>query len=171
MQVVLVMFRPDGQRRSFPVNRDVTVIGRREDCDFRIPLSDVSRKHCRLVKDKENGTVRAEDLGSSNGTFINGKKVKDATIGAGDTLSVGPVNFVLQIDGAPADEELKVVAPGVGDEIELPEGSDSHVALNAGGGELDDEIANILNAEVEGSGNVAISDAVMDLGSDDSSAG
>ena len=48
MGLVMVMFRADQQRRSFSVTRDMTVIGRREDCDLRIPLSDVSRKHCRL---------------------------------------------------------------------------------------------------------------------------
>ena len=46
MGVVMVMFRADGQRRSFSITRDMTVVGRREDCDLRIPLSDVSRKHC-----------------------------------------------------------------------------------------------------------------------------
>ena len=40
MQVVLVMFRAEGERRSFSVARDVTVIGRREDCDLRIPVSE-----------------------------------------------------------------------------------------------------------------------------------
>ena len=68
MQVVMVMFRGDGQRRSFSVTRDMTVIGRREDCDLRIPLGDVSRKHCRIIKDASG--IRVEDLGSSNGTFI-----------------------------------------------------------------------------------------------------
>ena len=73
MQVVLVMFRAEGERRSFSVTREVTVIGRREDCDLRIPVSEVSRKHCRIVM--EEGAVRAEDLGSSNGTFHNGKRI------------------------------------------------------------------------------------------------
>lgn len=50
MQVVLVMFRADDQRRSFALPRQITVIGRREDCDLRIPLGDVSRKHCRLIQ-------------------------------------------------------------------------------------------------------------------------
>src|SRR5262245_14722719 len=61
MQVVLVMFRPEGDRRSFSITRDVTVIGRREDCDFRIPLGEISRKHCRLLKDGDS--LRVEDLG------------------------------------------------------------------------------------------------------------
>ena len=67
MQVVLVMFRNDGERRSFSVVRDITVLGRREDCDLRIPLGDISRKHCRIIRSQDS--VRVEDLGSSNGTL------------------------------------------------------------------------------------------------------
>jgi hypothetical protein len=116
------MFRSDGERRSFSIMRDMTVIGRREDCDLRIPLSDVSRKHCRLVRDGE--TLRLEDLGSSNGTYCNGERVQEAVLAPGDTLQVGPVQFVLQIDGQPADDEL---APSEGAAVaESPyEASDS----------------------------------------------
>ena len=110
MQVVLVMFRPDGQRRSFSVVRDMTVIGRREDCDLRIPLGDVSRKHCRLIKDGE--ALRVEDLGSSNGTYRNGNRVQQSDLTAGDTLQVGPVVFVLQVDGSPEDDALQPVIAG-----------------------------------------------------------
>ncbi len=81
MQVVLVMFRADGERRSFSIVRDMTVVGRREDCDLRIPLGEVSRKHCRLIRDGD--AIRLEDLGSSNGTFHNGQRVREATLGAG----------------------------------------------------------------------------------------
>src|SRR4051812_6898204 len=104
MGVVMVMFRADGQRRSFSVTRDMTVIGRREDCDLRIPLSDVSRKHCRMILDGE--TIKVEDLGSSNGTYRNGERVQQTELTAGDTLQIGPVVFVLQVDGFPADEDL-----------------------------------------------------------------
>ena len=107
MGVVMVMFRPDGQRRSFSVTRDMTVIGRREDCDLRIPLGDVSRKHCRLILDGD--TIKVEDLGSSNGTYRNGERVQQTEITAGDTLQIGPVVFVLQVDGFPADEDLTPV--------------------------------------------------------------
>jgi pSer/pThr/pTyr-binding forkhead associated (FHA) protein len=104
MQVVLAMFRPDGERRSFSIVRDLTVVGRREDCDLRIPLGDVSRKHCRLIKDDDS--LRVEDLGSSNGTYRNGQRVQEAVLAAGDRVKVGPVTFVVQIDGVPADEEM-----------------------------------------------------------------
>jgi len=107
MQVVLVMFRADGERRSFSIHRDITVIGRREDCDFRIPLGEVSRKHCRLIKNGE--AIKVEDLGSSNGTYCNGMRVQEADLNPGDTLQVGPAVFVVQIDGAPADDAMAPV--------------------------------------------------------------
>jgi len=107
MGVVMVMFRADGQRRNFSISRDVTVIGRREDCDLRIPLGDVSRKHCRLIVDGE--IIRVEDLGSSNGTYRNGERVQQTDLSAGDTLQVGPVVFVVQMNGFPADDDLQPV--------------------------------------------------------------
>jgi len=108
MQAVLVMFRADGERRSFSVTRDMTVVGRREDCDLRIPLGEVSRKHCRFVRDGD--MLRVEDLGSSNGTYVNGQRVQEATLTPGDSVQVGPVVFVLQVDGEPADEELTPIS-------------------------------------------------------------
>jgi pSer/pThr/pTyr-binding forkhead associated (FHA) protein len=105
MQVVLVMFRADGERRSFPVSREMTIIGRREDCDLRIPLGDVSRKHCRMIREADS--LRMEDLGSSNGTYVNGQRIQEAILQPGDTVRVGPVLFVLQVDGVPADDELQ----------------------------------------------------------------
>ena len=113
MQAVLVMFRTDGERRSFSITRDMTVVGRREDCDLRIPLGDISRKHCRFVRDGD--TLRIEDLGSSNGTYHNGARVdKEALLQPGDSIQVGPVVFVLQVDGHPADEDLHPMAADAG---------------------------------------------------------
>lgn len=104
MQVVLVMLKSDGQRRSFPLNREMTVVGRGEDCDFRVPVGDVSRKHCRLVK--EEAGLRIEDLGSSNGTFRNGERIQEAFLEPGDYLQIGPAQFIVQIDGSPAEEDI-----------------------------------------------------------------
>jgi pSer/pThr/pTyr-binding forkhead associated (FHA) protein len=134
MQVVLIMFRADGERRSFSVTRDITVIGRREDCDLRIPLLDVSRKHCRFIK--ENDTLRIEDLGSSNGTYLNGQRVQEAEVNPGDTVQLGPVVFIVQIDGVPADEQLQPAATGTGaagpssvDTLSGPAGQDASQTL------------------------------------------
>ncbi len=140
MQAVLVMFRNDGERRSFSITREMTVIGRRQDCDLMIPLGEISRKHCRLIRDEDS--LRLEDLGSSNGTFHNGKRVQEATLAAGDTVQVGPVSFVVQIDGVPADDEIKphtsAAAAGDDDELEsLPEDEMERTPAT----ELDDEIS------------------------------
>ena len=105
MQAVLVMFRNDGERRSFSITREMTVIGRRQDCDLMIPLGEISRKHCRIIRDGDS--LRLEDLGSSNGTFHNGRRVQESVMAAGDTIQVGPVSFVVQIDGVPADDEIQ----------------------------------------------------------------
>jgi len=104
MQVVLVMFRGESDRRSFSLAKEVTVIGRREDCDLRIPLGEVSRKHCRLVKDAQE--LRVEDLGSSNGTYLNGNRVQESAVAPSDVLRIGSVSFVVQIDGVPAEEDM-----------------------------------------------------------------
>ena len=150
MQVVLVMFRPEGDRRSFSITRHTTVVGRREDCDFRIPLGEISRKHCRLTKDDD--ALRIEDLGSSNGTYHNGERVQEATLGPGDTLQIGSVVFVVQIDGVPADDELQPVtaptatgreahsvetAPMNGDEMPTSPGEREHAEATTGDGEFD----------------------------------
>ena len=132
MQVVLVMFRAEGERRSFSIVRDVTVIGRREDCDLRIPVGDVSRKHCRLIK--EGDSLRLEDLGSSNGTFHNGQRVQGTIpLEPGDNVQVGPVVFVVQIDGVPPDDTMDPftaraahqledsLAPATGAQVSAPE--------------------------------------------------
>lgn len=99
MKVVLVMFK-DGERREFPVASQKTIVGRRQDCGLRIPTQDVSRQHCELLLSSDGLTAR--DLGSSNGTYVNDTRVAEAKLKAGDRLAIGPVVFVVQIDGKPA---------------------------------------------------------------------
>ena len=55
MDVKLIMFRADGSRRSFNINPGATSIGRKTDCDIRIPLVEVSRRHAEIVFEDENG--------------------------------------------------------------------------------------------------------------------
>ncbi|MDB5172529.1 MAG: domain containing protein [Phycisphaerales bacterium] len=137
MQAVLVMFRSDGERRSFSITRDMTVVGRREDCDLRIPLGEISRKHCRLVRDGES--LRLEDLGSSNGTYLNGQRVQEAALNAGDSVQVGPVVFVLQIDGYPGDDDLQPVTADADEQAAaIPAGGDNGPLTPTAQSEVDD---------------------------------
>ena len=125
MQAALVIFRSDEDRRTFALAKEVTVVGRREDCDLRIPLHDVSRKHCRFVmRDDE---LRVEDLGSANGTHHNGQRVQEAVLAPGDTVRIGPVTFTVQIDGQPPDDQIyppaeavAPAAPASDKQVEIP---------------------------------------------------
>ena len=101
MQTVLILFKNDGERRDFPLAGEMTTIGRDRSCALRIPKAEVSRQHCVLQHTGGNAEVR--DTGSTNGTFVNGVRVDRAAIEAGDELTIGPVTFVIQIDGEPAD--------------------------------------------------------------------
>jgi len=109
MNAILVMFRPDGQRRDFPVTKSSTLIGRGEECSMRVPLSQVSRKHCELIQN--NGSLKLKDLGSSNGTYVNGKRVLEKKLKPGDRVQVGSVVFTVQIDGEPGQIEPLLSAP------------------------------------------------------------
>ena len=100
MKVVLIRFKGE-ERREFALQDGVTSLGRRPEADLRIAARDVSRRHCQIVISDDGVLVR--DLGSSNGTFVNDKRVAETALSAGDRLSVGPIAFVVQIDGKPAD--------------------------------------------------------------------
>lgn len=100
MDVRLVIFKSDGSSREIPVSPGRYVIGRKPNAGLRIPLPSVSRDHCELVHDGRTLSVR--DLGSSNGTFKNQERIKQATLGAGDRLGVGAVVLTIQIDGKPS---------------------------------------------------------------------
>ena len=99
MDVELVLFKKDGSQKSFSLPDSTTVIGRRHDCDLCIPLKNISRRHCQLNQNKE--TINIRDLGSRSGTFLNGKRIDEAGIKAGDYIRIGPLTFGLQIDGQP----------------------------------------------------------------------
>ena len=101
MDVNLVLFKKDGSQKTYPMPSSITVIGRRDDCDLRIPLADVSRRHCELGMNKESLKIR--DLDSRNGTFLNGKRIDEATVHAGDYITIGPLMFLLQINGEPEE--------------------------------------------------------------------
>ncbi len=148
MQVNLVYFRRDGERRDFQLDKSVCVLGRRQDCDLQIPLMGISRKHCQLSV--QDGKVFVKDLGSSNGTFVNGKRVDNQELSPGDRLQVGLVVFVVQVDGKPAQisppmHAANVVRAGGGEndvDVELePDDEDAFAQLVMGDDEDDDEPA------------------------------
>ncbi len=69
-------------------------LGRAPRADFVVDAALVSRVHCRFTLDERN-QLELEDLGSTNGTFVNGKKVAKAMLADGDKLAIGRVMFVV----------------------------------------------------------------------------
>ncbi len=100
MVAKLVVAKGKTSVKEIPLAGEQTIIGRRNDCNLRIPSTMVSRQHCSLTLQGERLLVK--DLGSSNGTFVNGAKIKQKLLKSGDTLGVGPVIFIVQLGGVPA---------------------------------------------------------------------
>ena len=79
--------------KAYPLDKDFTLVGRQETCDLRIDHKSVSKQHCVLVKRGVKLWVR--DLGSTNGSHVNGKRVRRAEINIKDVLGIAGFNFRL----------------------------------------------------------------------------
>src|SRR6478735_5259958 len=88
------------------------VIGRSSELDMVLVEEMVSRKHARIAL--SDGTISIEDMGSTNGTFVNGEKVQQGTLREGDRVLIG--TNILKVVAAPQDAEaranLKAMAVG-----------------------------------------------------------
>jgi pSer/pThr/pTyr-binding forkhead associated (FHA) protein len=73
------------------VVKDVTVVGRKEDCDVRLEHKSVSKMHCVIVK--TDGLLLLRDLGSTNGTRVNGTRVRRAALLPNDQLAIAHFKF------------------------------------------------------------------------------
>lgn len=67
-------------------------VGRAPRADFIVDAPLVSRLHCRLTP-QDDSDLQVEDLGSTNGTWVNGRKIKRAGLASGDKLKIGRVVF------------------------------------------------------------------------------
>lgn len=76
-------------------------MGRAPGADFVVDAALVSRLHCRLTLD-DRDRLDVEDLGSTNGTWVNGRKVERAPLMSGDKIKVGRVEFEVRIEPANA---------------------------------------------------------------------
>ena len=79
---------------DFSLDRALVLVGRHRWCDVRIASTRVSRRHCCLALDRDGVLVR--DLGSTNGTRINGRRVEEGVLRPGDELSIAHCRFQLE---------------------------------------------------------------------------
>src|SRR5205807_1688256 len=84
------------------INKDLTLIGRKEDCDLCLDHKSVSKMHCIIVK--TDGLLLLRDLGSTNGTRVNGQRVRRAALLPNDQVSIANYKFRIYLgpDQAPA---------------------------------------------------------------------
>jgi serine/threonine protein kinase len=87
-ELVLVAEQTGQQIR---LTRAVTLVGRGDTCKIQLLSQAVSKRHCRLLL--HGGRLSVEDLGSVNGTCVNGQPVERAELRPGDRLSIGGHNF------------------------------------------------------------------------------
>jgi FHA domain len=76
-----------------PINivKDLTVVGRTEDCDLRLDHKSISKMHCVIVR--TDGLLLVRDLGSTNGTRVNGQRIRRAALLPNDQLTIAGFKF------------------------------------------------------------------------------
>jgi pilus assembly protein CpaF len=94
--IKLTMTEKGGEPKALSFDKDEVTIGRVSGNDIVLPKGNVSKRHSRLLL--KDGRIEISDLKSTNGTYVNGKKIAEATmVGAADRVYVG--DFLITIDG------------------------------------------------------------------------
>jgi pSer/pThr/pTyr-binding forkhead associated (FHA) protein len=92
--------------RTHELKADTTTVGRVEDNLFQIAEPSVSSHHCEVLL--KGNDIIVHDLGSTNGTFINGEKVTEAPIKPGQILRLGQIEMRLETDTPPGPAKKPV---------------------------------------------------------------
>ena len=87
-----IVLKVSGQEYEYPQGR--VIIGRSRDVDFRIDNPDVSRRHAAIFWSE--GGIVVKDLGSTNGTMVNGYPVESTTVRPTDTIRIGNCNITAE---------------------------------------------------------------------------
>lgn len=93
-EVVVEVREPGRAARRMPIGASPVHIGRAPECELVLRDTRVSRKHARLAA--RNGVLVLTDLGSTNGTRVNGHRVTEVALGGGDRIELGESTLVVQ---------------------------------------------------------------------------
>jgi predicted component of type VI protein secretion system len=105
---------PQGE---YPVDEPVAVVGRDASCQIRIDNLGISRTHCQLIKRGDDFVI--QDMGSANGTYVNGKRIEEHVLKDGNEILLGKyaLKFSLEDVAAAAPEKPKTEAGDMDDVI------------------------------------------------------
>lgn len=92
--VVIEVQEPGRAARQVPVSGAPIRIGRAPECEIVLRDSRVSRRHARLFA--RDGVLILTDLGSTNGTLVNGNRITEVALGAGDRIQLGESSLVIE---------------------------------------------------------------------------
>ena len=102
----LVLLSAGMTGRTHELKADTTTIGRVEDNAFQIAEPSVSSHHCEILL--KGNEVKVRDLGSTNGSFINGEKVTESVLKPGQILRLGQIEMRLETDSMAAPSKKPV---------------------------------------------------------------
>ncbi len=100
MSIRLALSLRDAVLRSYTFDKERIVIGRLPTCDVVVENLALSREHAAITRDHGEWVVR--DLGSSNGTFVNGQKKPVHALATGDVIGLGKYTLSVTLEPAPA---------------------------------------------------------------------
>ena len=83
--------------RTYPLSIGSTVIGRGDQANLRLPDVGISRRHARL--DYDGAQVVLTDLGSTNGSMVNGQRISAVALNPGDMVQIGTTTLTFRVDG------------------------------------------------------------------------
>jgi len=125
MDVTLKVLEGAKVGAKISIKKPEFTIGRSQSCSLCAGSSAVSRQHCMISRDESKVTVR--DMGSRNGTLVNGEKIEGTVeLASGDEITVGPLKFLLTIStslNSVKKPEVKSVAEAVVRTASTPTGS------------------------------------------------
>jgi pSer/pThr/pTyr-binding forkhead associated (FHA) protein len=115
MDVILKVLEGAKGGAKVTIKKPEFLIGRSQECHLCAGSSAVSRKHCAILR--TDNRVAVKDLGSRNGTLVNGKKIEgEVELASGDEITVGPLKFLITLSNGLSNvkrPEVKSVAEAV----------------------------------------------------------
>jgi pSer/pThr/pTyr-binding forkhead associated (FHA) protein len=115
MEVILKVTKGSKVGAKIAVKKDEFIIGRSPECHLCAGSTSISRRHCAITRSGTKVTIK--DLGSRNGTLVNGEKTEgEVALESGDEITIGSLGFLVTISTGIANEkksQVKTVAEAV----------------------------------------------------------